>query len=45
MLVPHGADSTPRVDELFVRLHDMGFRRYMEAVVLFFYRFLARRGN
>jgi len=23
------------VDELFVRLHDMGFRRYMEAVILF----------
>ena len=25
-LVPHGADSTPEVDALFHRLHDMGFK-------------------
>lgn len=25
-LVAHGADSTPQVDELFRRLHDMGFK-------------------
>ena len=25
-LVPHGADSTPAVDDLFARLHAMGFK-------------------
>lgn len=25
-LVPHGADSTPRVDALFARLHEIGFQ-------------------
>lgn len=25
-LVPHGTNSTPQVDDLFARLHDMGFK-------------------
>lgn len=25
-LVPHGADSTPEVDKLFVKIHEMGFK-------------------
>lgn len=28
-LVPHGADSTPEIDALFARLHQMGFRTLM----------------
>ena len=28
-LVPHGADSTPEIDALFARLHEMGFRSLM----------------